>query len=157
MPGSSRINSQVEALFPRLRTAGFEVLSPTDPRYNCIAWAAGDDRHWWEPIPPSLRLGGYYWPTEVSWPITLDTYVIAFESLGYKRCDDGTLQAGYDKVAIYAQADGSPTHAARQLADGRWVSKLGQFVDISHTAVDGVSGTNYGEVAVFMRRTASDP
>ena len=45
--------------------------------------------------------------------------------------EDGPLQDGYEKIAIYA-LDGEPTHAARQLDTGRWTSKLGKHEDIEH-------------------------
>ena len=58
----------------------------------------------------------------------------------HENCESGDLEVGFEKVAIYAQADGAPTHAARQLPDGTWTSKLGQEVDIGHTDLQGVSG-----------------
>ena len=53
-------------------------------------------------------------------------------------------------MAIYA-LQGKPTHAARQLGDGRWTSKLGKEVDITHTLV-GLEGPVYGQVAAYLRR-----
>ncbi len=41
--------------FPRLTAANHRQTSPPDVDYNCIAWAAGDAEHWWQP--------GLYWPT----------------------------------------------------------------------------------------------
>lgn len=51
-----------------------------------------------------------------------------------------------------ARPDGSPTHAARQLPDGTWTSKLGKDVDISHDSLDGLSGDRYGTPALILRR-----
>jgi hypothetical protein len=45
------------------------------------------------------------------------------------------------------------THAARQLPDGTWTSKLGKDVDIEHDYPDDVAGGVYGEVVVLMQRT----
>lgn len=45
------------------------------------------------------------------------------------------------------------THAAKQLADGRWGSKIGQLEDIVHTTVEALSGSDYGEVVQFMKRS----
>ena len=59
-------------------------------------------------------------------------------------------RTGSKKIAIY-QSGGLPTHAARQLPDGQWTSKLGRNIDISHT-LPGLEGPEYGQVAVFMRR-----
>ncbi len=48
--------------------------------------------------------------------------------------------------------NGEPTHAARQLPDGRWSSKLGKGHDVSHTTVRGVEGPCYGKAVQYMRR-----
>jgi len=61
-----------------------------------------------------------------------------------------------EKVAIYVNNDGTPSHAARQLPSGDWVSKLGPNVDIEHTspeAVGGDAGHGYGRIALYMMRT----
>jgi len=35
--------SLLEQLFPGLQITPYLVTSPRDRKYNCIAWAAGDD------------------------------------------------------------------------------------------------------------------
>ncbi len=77
--------------------------------------------------------------------------VEAFRSLGYEECENETLEEGFEKVAFYGLGL-MYTHAARQLSDGRWTSKLGQLEDIVHSTVDAISGGDYGEVVQFMRR-----
>jgi hypothetical protein len=42
-------------------------------------------------------------------------------------------------------------HAARQLTDGTWTSKLGREIDITHT-LPGLEGGEYGRIAMYMRR-----
>jgi hypothetical protein len=38
---------ELEAVFPHLRSTGYEIKSPRTRQYNCIAWAAGfDDQPW---------------------------------------------------------------------------------------------------------------
>ena len=70
---------------------------------------------------------------------------------GYSvSCDDGGLEPGHEKVALYV-LDGKPTHAARQLPDGAWTSKLGRQIDIAHT-VCALEGPAYGQIAVFLKR-----
>ena len=39
----------LEDVFPGLRGQPHEARSPRDDHYNCIAWAAGDNRNWWWP------------------------------------------------------------------------------------------------------------
>ncbi len=143
------MNERMERLFPALRGVPYEITSPATPGYNCIAWAAGDDSRWWEPAePPS----SYYWPEGVSRRYTLEAYAEAFRHLGFEDCENARLEQGWEKVAIYAKEDGRPTHAARQLANGDWTSKLGGLEDISHPEPDHVSGTAYGRPVLFLRR-----
>jgi hypothetical protein len=77
--------------------------------------------------------------------------ILAFQAIGFELCADGGLEPGFEKVALYG--DGVfYTHAARQLPDGKWTSKLGGAEDIEHDAAEDVAGGVYGEVVQFMRR-----
>jgi hypothetical protein len=139
---------RIEELFPRLRGKDYQITSPADVRYNCIAHAAGDSgRRWWSADPAA----GYYWPEGVARVETLAAFIAAFALLGYEPCDSEELEASYEKIAIFANPDGTPTHAARQLPGGRWTSKLGLKEDIEHELHD-VSGEIYGAVVQLMRR-----
>ncbi len=142
------VNERMERLFPALRGVPYEITSPATPGYNCIAWAAGDDSRWWWPD----EFEQYYWPEEVPRRSTLDAFVDAFRTLGFEVCGDSSLEPGWEKAVIYTKEDGSPTHAARQLANGDWASKLGQLEDIIHPELDHVSGTVYGRPVLFLRR-----
>ena len=71
----------------------------------------------------------------------------------FRHLDGGLLQSrrkGLTKVVLYTTGD--CTRAARQLASGRWTSKLGNEDDIEHDTPDDVAGGVYGNVAVIMRR-----
>jgi hypothetical protein len=130
--------------FPRLTSANHRITSPPSPDYNCIAWAAGDTGRWWEPV--------VYWPaTTPPGDYGIAALILAFEALGYLACGDGGAEPGFEKVALYG--DGMfYTHAARQLPDGKWTSKLGGGEDIEHDAPEDVARGIYGEVVQFMRR-----
>ena len=106
--------------------AEYLITSPETPDYNCVAWAAEDTVRWWEPDP----MGDYYWPEAVPRGYTLESYVLAYKALGYETCTDTKLEEGYKKIAIYIRNDGRPTHAARQLINGNWTSKLGKCFDV---------------------------
>jgi hypothetical protein len=82
---------------------------------------------------------------------TLAAFQEAFQSLGYAVCADEALELGFEKVALFALADGFPTHAARQLGSGRWTSKLGELEDIEHALRD-LEGVEYGTVVLVMKR-----
>ncbi len=145
MPGSWPPND-----LPNLTDNNHVVTSPYSRRYNCIGWAAGVDIQWWWPV------GRYYWPPNVPREETVEAFVRAYATIGYIECDDGSLEADFEKVAIYAvqEAGGglTPTHAARQLLDGRWTSKLGPCEDIEHASPEDVNGPSYGDVVAYLKR-----
>jgi hypothetical protein len=70
--------------------------------------------------------------------------------LGYQPCETAELEAGVEHIALYC-LDGKPTHAARQLPDGKWTSKLGKFLDSTHT-LTGLEGPVYGKATHFLNR-----
>lgn len=139
------------AHFPNLVMSEYQVKSDETPDYNCIAWAAGDSSKWWEPSPYS------YWPVEAPQEVTLEGYRAVFELKGYEECATDQLESGFEKVAIYVDTDGSPTHAAKQLGNGSWTSKLGDWEDIERSSLRGLEGAGsaYGTVALILRRPAS--
>jgi hypothetical protein len=139
----------MEQAFPGLRGRDYQVTSPQDDKYNCIAWAAGDTRRWWWPDEPDNPESAH-WPAGVAREETLEAFREAFVSLGYAVCNDDMLEAGHEKVALFALA-GVPQHAARQLPSGRWSSKLGPMEDIEH-ALHDLTGMVYGSVALVMKR-----
>jgi hypothetical protein len=143
------IRSNLSALFPGLAAEGGQVTSQSEIRYNCIAWAAGDTTRWWWPVPSPWEPA--YWPPGVPTDLSLDSFVAAFRTLGYIPCLTSDLEASFEKVALYADR-GMPKHAARQLDDGTWTSKLGKLEDVTHSTVAAVEGSTYGQAVQFMRR-----
>ena len=136
------------SLFPGLRTAFYRITSPADPNYNCIAWAANDSSSWWWPhegAPPPV------WPSTAARELTLDAFVAAFRSLGYVLATEESLESEIEKIAVFADETGAPTHAARQLRTGQWTSKLGQAEDIEHE-LRAIEGEIYGKVALILKR-----
>jgi len=79
---------------------------------------------------------------------------MAFETLGYQLCKDGSLEKDVQKIAIF-HLNNVPKHAAKQLPDGMWSSKLGNSFDISHTefCLCGSVAKAYGQIAFYMSRT----
>jgi len=140
--------TQIRSQFPKLGDQStFNVTSPPDTKYNCIAWAACDDKDvWW----PHATYGR--WPAEVPRAATVENFVKVFELLGYELCESGILEEGWEKVALYATAGGEPKHMARQLEDGSWTSKLGLLWDIKHKSVIGLEGARYGNVIRYLRK-----
>ena len=138
----------IKSHFPDIEFGKFRVTSDATPQYNCIAWAAGENhRYWW----PDSQ---YYWPSLVPRKRSVEAFVQAFGLLGYVTCPDSGLEPEFEKIAIFVGFSGTPTHAARQLEDGNWTSKLGQSYDISHILeqVGGNKGHGYGRIVVYMKR-----
>jgi hypothetical protein len=136
----------LEDVFPGLRGQAYHISSPKDHCYNCIAFAAGDDRNWWWPD----AAGDDTWPAAAARAETVDAFRDAFATLGYVVCDDEAPEPGFEKIALFALG-GVPKHAARQIPGGRWVSKLGEAEDIEH-ALHDLTGVAYGAVVLVRKR-----
>lgn len=142
-----KTDMSLEAYFPNLRGTGYKITSPATIEYNCIAWSAGEQNRWWWPDAQEQ----HYWPAKAPREESVEAFTAAFEVIGFALCLTAELEPGFQKVAIFAN-EGLPTHAARQLDDGRWTSKLGPNVDIEHVAVSDIAGEIYGRVVIFLRR-----
>ena len=135
-------------IFPALTKGNYRITSPKDANYNCIAWAVGDTGRWWWPGPD---ITDQYWPKEVEREATPAAFEAVFASLGFVRCDQEEPESGFEKIALFVNAHGKPTHVARQMPNGRWSSKLGSMQDIEH-ALHDLEGTVYGSVVQMLKR-----
>jgi hypothetical protein len=141
----------IEHYFPDIADWGYVVTSDITCEYNCIAWAASDDtRFWW----PSSGDGSAYWPPEAPRVATVEAFAAAYGTLGYIACDDEDHEVGFEKIAIFADSSGEPTHAARQLDAANWTSKVGCLQDIRHP-LRALEGSRYGQVVLLMKRTVN--
>ena len=145
------MNQDREREFPRLDRSEYRDTSVETNEYNCIAWAGNDDTEKWDPDATT----GRYWPDERIVPRGLD--VENFVKLyhyegGYVPCDNSDLEEGFEKIALFVGLDKEVTHAARQLPSGKWTSKLGDWEDIEHDALDALVGDWYGTVARILKR-----
>ncbi len=148
------MTSDLEDRFPSLRPDTYRITSPKDDKYNCVAWVARDTGKWWEPA-----VDGFFWPRVIN-PADLDPdddldeYVRMFSELGFTACENGELEPGLEKIAIFASCS-SFQHVAYQAPDGAWSSKLGFLNDIRHKSPDDLVGPQpgaYPNVAAFMAR-----
>jgi hypothetical protein len=146
---------ELRELFPHANFAADCITSPIDRNYNCVAWAIGDKRKWWEsfgtilpsPFPP------YHWPDDLPQDKLPDTYIRFFQRHNFEVAEDSELEPGIEKIALYIRGD-SVQHVARQLPSGRWTSKLGPQEDIEHRLRDIESDgpVSYGRASIFMKR-----
>ena len=134
----------LDDIFPNL--SGYRITSPPSLLYNCVAWALEITSQWWS--------HDRIWPDSVARSPQADALVQVFETVGYVVCSDAELEPDYEKVALYA-LNGEWTHAARQLVDGRWTSKLGPFEDITHPTPESLAGDIFGNVHCIMRRESA--
>jgi hypothetical protein len=137
---------EMEQQFPLLQRTGYTLTSPQTKKYNCIAWAAGDNTKWWWPL-------SAYWPSQVPPVSTLAAFTMAYGSVGFNQCELRDYEPGFTKVALYVGPDGLVKHAARQLPTGQWTSKMGKGFDLTHT-LEGLEGNLYGRVALVLKKIA---
>lgn len=138
-----------EEAFPNLRQGSYQITSPYDKRYNCIAYAVGDTSNWWWPLPPDVK--EVFWPAGVPRAENLAAFREAFASVGFAECAGEDTEPGFEKIALFANENRFPLHAARQLPSGRWTSKLGEREDMEH-ALHDLEGQAYGTVVLVMKR-----
>ncbi|PWU12613.1 MAG: hypothetical protein C5B50_21195 [Verrucomicrobia bacterium] len=154
MGTSKRLRAERESCFPGLSASDYEVTSPEDSAYNCIAWAAGhgNTQEWWDPFSVGC---GYHWPDGLPRNARLDNFIELFALKGgYVPCDSPEQESGVEKLAVYVDRGGEVTHAARQLEDGSWTSKLGEWEDIRHETLEALCGDEpaYGSVGRILSR-----
>ena len=135
------------AKYPNLDAQGYSEESEATRDYNCIAWALNRSDNWWWPHPDGS------WPDGCPMEETIGAFEAMFTSLGYELCTSDDRENGTIKIALYANGD-TPTHAARQLPNGKWTSKIGRHIDISHTLL-GLEGPRYGSVVKIYRNAQS--
>jgi hypothetical protein len=81
----------------------------------------------------------------------VQAFLAVFTMRGFEPGASETLEDGVEKIALFVNASGKPTHAARQLPSGRWTSKLGRGEDIEHDLQD-LTGAVYGSVSLVLKR-----
>lgn len=135
--------SDLVGMFPNLATEPYIRTSPCTFDYNCFAYAGGDQSRRWDPG------ADFHWP-DAARNTKIATLTRIYKGLGFKICQNGDIEVGYDKIVIYAIGNNA-THAAKQLSTGEWSSKLGDLEDISHT-LTGIAGGGYGTPTRFMKR-----
>ena len=150
--------AHLETIFPNLVGSNWDIESPEDYNYNCIAWAAGEDhRRWWPSLCPVPGMPLDYWPEGVPREETIPSFIMAFETIGYRPCRSGSFLLGFGKVALYADSELTPTHMARRRLFWKgWLSKLGDYEDIFHPRLENVTGSgpnDYGDVVQYLKRS----
>ena len=148
----ARLHARLVTHCPVLLPDDYVRASPRTFSYNCFAWAAGDDtRSWYPGGDPEVS----YWPAGGGCDLTLTSVIAALGTLGFAPCSHGVVDPACVKVALYVDGDGDVVHAARQLASGRWTSKMGTWEDLEHATPECLAGGTYGAVAAYLARPRS--
>ncbi len=125
----------------------FMVTSDATAEYNCIAWAVyRQDQAIWPDEREQLA-----WPHDLPRQETLANFQRFFELAGFQVAQNGLLVPGVEKIALYCK-DGLVNHAARQLPDGMWTSKMGPGADGSHPVDEAEFVRLFGNVALYLQR-----
>jgi hypothetical protein len=144
------------------------IHSEEDSTYNCVAFAISpyiQDTWWWPQNHPDA-----FWPQEDAGE-ELSSFLIVFEALGYEEIDINNveLEEGFEKIAIYQDGHGLPSHVARQIVEdtngnkGKWASKCGTSHDIIHSSLTSLEDDvnqgieRYGTVTRILRRIVEAP
>lgn len=147
--------SEIEKYFPNLRLDNHHGTSIQEAKYNCHAWAVHIDNDHWGPY------------KNLTWPLgaprnleyekdDVDYFIKGFQALGFKKCCNGKLKKGFEKIALYIN-NKSVEHTARQLPNGHWTSKLGiNYDDIEHYTLEALENGEYGKVLIFMKRKINE-
>lgn len=152
------LRARLERDYPNLISSNWKIKSPETIDYQCIAWAACDtSRRWWPVGAPPVT----YWPPSVAAEETVECFIQAFATLGYRPCDTASFELGFQKVALYVDEEEIPTHMARQHFLGRgWLSKIGDWEDIVHPELKNLEGKTapppaqgYGRVHTILKRS----
>src|SRR5690349_13603306 len=138
----SGADQDLKRRFPRLAATEISVTSEETTDYNCLAWVLGGRAHWIPPVLIDDDLGHYPWPEGVPRENTQTAWMMALQAYGFSQCDNGALEQGRDKVAIYFNEETEEIHFALQQPSGSWTSKIGRWEDISHE-LDGLTGERY--------------
>ena len=138
-PSARESLTRPDAFGKKLELDGnFYLTSPSTYLYNCIAYAMGMEDRWVD----SADLPWHWWPP-VHKGMNESDLIEAFRYFGFEECEmDDTIDANYDKVALYRDANGW-THAARVVGDGVYHSKFGASYDGIHSRGD-VLQAQYG-------------
>ncbi len=136
--------------FPNTFNEPFIVTSPQTSSYNCIAWAFDDNTKWYWPDPDDM----YFWPNNIPRTVEITSFIELYKLIGYEICNSSLLENGFEKVALFLDNFDSPTHAAKQLSNGYWTSKLGCEYDIQHS-INSMNNSVYGNAKIFMSRLKS--
>ncbi len=137
-------NSEIELSWSNLQeNLNFIFTSKQTWEYNCVMWSLNRDDEWRDFF---YSDDGYVNPDQ-----SINPYVAYFQENGFETCENSSLEVGALKICIFSK-NGIFSHVSRQLQDGRWASKMGNYEDIEHLTEFDVSGLGYGSPDIYMQK-----
>jgi len=135
-------DTRIASHFPNLkRNNNFTFTSVSTEDYNCVAWINDILDEWVQ-----------FYDANGNYDFSLDRYIKYFESYGYLINDNSDKQEGFTKIAISFDKDKNFKHVCKQLPNGEWSSKLGDWEDIKHNNPIDLLGRSYGVDVLFMMK-----
>lgn len=134
-------------LFPLL--LNFELIPNSESiEYNCISHTLNIDNDICWPYDENN-----YWP--VKRELNKESFDSFYEYHGFEKIDflDFSYDPKYIKVALYCKK-GIPTHAAIQINENFWESKVGELGIIKHDLFE-IENETYGEATQIYRKLKS--
>jgi hypothetical protein len=125
--------------------------------YNCIGFALGEEGKDLMMTAFAKRLDlGQVGLSKERLNHSVKAYAKIFAGFyGFEECNDGSYEAGFDKIVLYEGLDEdheiSFSHVAIQVDEKYWKSKLAWCEDVEHT-LDALNGPMYGHPVMFMKR-----
>lgn len=141
--------ADIKMYWPSLNDEDFEFKSHFNPFYNCLAWAINVN---------TIFVTMNYFQKKHGLDINnLDHSVNGYakileEFYNYLSCENGEYEKGFEKILLYGDNNNLWTHAARQIKEEMWVSKLGSCENIEHKNIECLNGNTYGEPKIFMKK-----
>lgn len=130
-----------------------------EAKYNCIGFAIGVigwiepyhiNRHVKKGLSPTQAIDSFIAEQRVAY--SADHPANLFQLLdNFQSAIDQAVIPTNNTVAFYFK-DGECQHAARYIADfNAWVSKLGEWIPITHPTLDDLTGNAYGNATCYIQ------
>ena len=102
---AEQAEKRIKQVFENLKEGEFEITSPFDAKYNCIAHAADDNEKWWWAVDTKTAGNDVFWFNNIPSQATLENFILAFQKLGYQPCDNPELEKDFDVTIITQNID----------------------------------------------------
>ena len=125
---NQKAGERIKQVFENLKDGEYELTSPFDAKYNCIAHAAGENDKWWWSVDKKTAGNDVFWFDNVPSQATLENFILAFGKLGYEICDSTQIENGFEKNRRLCQRE-RPASCAERFSDAYVASAFRRQMD----------------------------